>query len=201
MNKLKNRKRLSLIALAFLLVFLSGAAFAFAPGTLTIGGLVNFSYDYVVWETAEPGELTPGVARSAASILDMRGREAQHISWEIDFEGSGTTTLVATPFNRSATAARLDEGDVHVASIPFGTMGLEDPNATWTAEDFGLVVTVYDDGGQVIPPNSPGEPVTVVVTWAGVAPEGFDPETTPPHVAFLIAMDYTVDGAEADPES
>jgi hypothetical protein len=45
----KKKKRLGMSAVAFLLMFVVGAAFAFTPGALDIQGTVSFEYDYVVW--------------------------------------------------------------------------------------------------------------------------------------------------------
>jgi len=53
MNTMKQRKRLSIMALIFLLVFAAGAAFAFAPGRLDIVGRIAIeSPSYVVWTLA-----------------------------------------------------------------------------------------------------------------------------------------------------
>lgn len=50
MSKMRQRKRLSIAALAFLLVFLAGAAFAFMPGMLDVVGRVGIrDDDYVRW--------------------------------------------------------------------------------------------------------------------------------------------------------
>jgi hypothetical protein len=78
MSKMRQRKRLSIAALAFLLVFLAGAAFAFVPGMLDVVGRVGIREgDYVRWilaATQGPVErdvtdstedpLTPGIFRS-----------------------------------------------------------------------------------------------------------------------------------------
>lgn len=53
MNHLKRRKKLSLVVIAFLVVALSGAAFAFGPGMLDIVGRVGIMEgDYVQWTLA-----------------------------------------------------------------------------------------------------------------------------------------------------
>jgi len=50
MQNMRNKKRLSTLVLAFLLVFVVGAAFAFAPGHLDIHGNINLQAEgYVVW--------------------------------------------------------------------------------------------------------------------------------------------------------
>jgi hypothetical protein len=65
MSKMKQRKRLTALALVFLLVFLTGAAFAFVPGMLDIVGQVGIEEaDYVIWSMAHapaPGVLTTSI--------------------------------------------------------------------------------------------------------------------------------------------
>jgi hypothetical protein len=75
MNKFKQRKRLALLGLAFLLVLLAGAAFAFLPGMLDVVGRVGIREgEYVRWVLAATEGSTrttdaeviadPGVIRS-----------------------------------------------------------------------------------------------------------------------------------------
>ncbi|MCL1877515.1 MAG: hypothetical protein FWF80_01520, partial [Defluviitaleaceae bacterium] len=75
MSKVKNRKRLSLLAIVFLLAFLAAAAFAFLPGMLDVVGRVGIREgDYVQWvfaATQAAGDsAVVGRAPTAASLGD-----------------------------------------------------------------------------------------------------------------------------------
>jgi len=71
MSKMKQRKRLGLLGLVFLLVFLAGSAFAFVPGMLdTVGriGITEIEDDYVQWiYVATQGPVLRGVVDFAAA--------------------------------------------------------------------------------------------------------------------------------------
>jgi len=200
MNNLKNKKRLSVLAISFLLVFVIGAAFAFTPGILDIEGTVSFEYNYVIWESATTTASAPGIsvgptmlpadtpggarAIAAPTIVDERGRTDQRIEWDMHFAEPGYATLTAYVENEAAVAALLT--NVVITS----TLG------TWDAADFGLTIVVNAGGAAFVPQTLAPEmvhptPIEVVVTWAGVTPAGFDQETEIPAVTFTVEFDYT----------
>jgi hypothetical protein len=99
MNKIKQRKRLALLSLVFLLVALTGAAFAFTPGMLDIVGQVGITEgEYVRWTMAEeqygslPGRTIGTPAASGVSHeninngIFMSGLSPSVIVNEADFE-------------------------------------------------------------------------------------------------------------------
>ena len=71
MSKLKSRKRLTTIVIAFMLVFVVGAAFAFAAGQLTIGGTVNLDpLDlYIVWDDGNEEDATGAAVGRATGVV------------------------------------------------------------------------------------------------------------------------------------
>ena len=61
MHKIKQRKRLTVISIVFLLVFLTGAAFALTPGVLEVNGRVGvMEQRNVIWSLAHTPHYTAG---------------------------------------------------------------------------------------------------------------------------------------------
>ena len=228
--KTKNRKRLSAAVIALLLVFAVGAAFAFAPGALTIGGAVGFEVDYVIW--SDGGVNAPSAAvMPAATVIggnndttvglsSMRGRDFQHIWWDVLFAEAGSATLTAHPVNRSTIAADLAAGIVIVTeagiaenavAAGFGTWagaGLFDAYpgmAAWHPDlaSLGLAVTITEQPTIAIPArDAAGEyghagPVIATVVWDGefagllTALPDFNSYDDNAVVRFAIVFNYT----------
>lgn len=170
MQQLKNKKRLTALVLVFMLVFVVGAAFAFAPGVLDIDGRVHLASDYVVWYDVSSTMPTPmgypfGATQSAditTRLLDSR--TDQRIVWRVYFSEAGTAMLTATAFNNSNI-----------------TVGIEGASYSWvfeggfTAADFGLSVNVNDIlFAGALPALTESMPVGVTVTWTGLMPDLYD---------------------------
>jgi hypothetical protein len=137
MQKLRNKKRLTVLALAFMLTFVVGAAFAFADGVLDIRGTVSVTAIdelYVTWYSVDYGEgeitindtavsagVTIGAGASATFADSSRlndGRTNQRIVWSIDFcledfldplgaAGFSMASLTATAMNHATMPAEI----------------------------------------------------------------------------------------------
>jgi len=167
MQKLRNKKRLTALVLAFMLVFTVGAAFAFAPGVLDIDGRMHMASDYVVWydvsDTApSPLGIPVGATQSAditTRLLDTR--TDQRIVWRVYFSEAGTAMLTATAFNNSNITVDIEE-----ASYSWAFEG------GFTAADFGLSVSINDIlFAGALSALTESMPVEVTVTWTGDMPD------------------------------
>jgi len=175
MRKMKNKKRLTGLVIAFLLVALTGSAFAFAPGILDVTGNIRLADAYVVWSNVQdsPGMFTPlsgeVEAIHSAQIVDARGRTRQRIEWNIYFTGPGFAMITATATNEAGVNALIDDFTV-----------------TWTPAIAGVGATLADFGLTVDPLNlfagfvgtviAPGadEIVLIRIDWDGTVPAGFN---------------------------
>jgi len=202
MRNLRNKKRLTSLAVVFALVFMTGAAFALSPGSLDIVGTVNITAPedmYVVWETAETddtgGPAQPfvsswGVDRSEATIVGTRGRTDQRIEWDIVFMapnegwdgavGEASVQLTATATNNS----------------PFQDANITAATVTWSvpAADFGLDIDVdYDDFIGFLAAGDTTDELFVEVTWDGTVPIGFfdDDDIDPEDEVFATTLTIT----------
>jgi len=197
MQKLKSRKRLTSLVLAFMLVFIVGAAFAFAPGTLDIEGRMHMATDYVVWNDVSETMVAPlgfpvGATQNA-TIVNNRNRTDQTIEWTVFFTEAGSATLTATAYNNSNLPVELDFVD---AEWSF--------EGGFTAADFGLTETVDDTLFLLMPLGPAGSataesmPLMVTVDWDGNFPDldDADPdlleETGPTLNTYLFAATLTV---------
>jgi len=181
------RKRLSKLIWAFLLIFIAGAAFAFSPGRLTIGGTVNIEPNYVIWNSATTTTVVSGSAlgttsngiTSTAEIQEARGRKAQNIEWEITFSSPGTATL---------DVSALNEHESLPASVSMNVIGTQ---INWNA--FGLTVGGnYTLPPETIAPGNVGLHRYIDVTWDGHVPDGFNQDLDNPAFTFTVTFDYTV---------
>ena len=185
-NKLVNK-----LVIAFMFIFLIGAAFAFAPGILDVTGTVNIAIpDYVTWTNVEAGPgfelITPlgweFGATHTAEIVDARERTNQRIEWTINFSEEGFADITATATNESA---------LHSAVITDLTYGWTDDDI---ADDFGLTVDVITTSfvGLTLAPESSAA-VTLSVEWDGTIPLGFEGSDTDEYTfinTFFIEFDY-----------
>jgi len=202
MQKLRNKKRLTALVVVFALVFMTGAAFAFAPGSLDIVGTVNITAPdelYVVWETADTGtSLGPaqpfgfswGVDSSVATIEDARGRTDQRIEWDIVFMapndgwdvavGEAVAALTATATNNSLTQDAIISGATVSWSVP--------------AANFGLSVDV-DDAAFIglLVAGATSADLEIEVEWDGTFPAGFFDGETPGDEVFATTLTITFD--------
>jgi hypothetical protein len=128
MRNFKNRKRFTAVAIAFMLTFLVGAAFAFAPGQLDIFGMIGVSPGElcVVWTNegtttqSTPAVATTNVTRRIAGV----GGDNHRLEWAIGFvDGqAGTVTLTATATNNGTVDAEL-LAPTFAWGQPFGAEG------------------------------------------------------------------------------
>jgi len=119
MINLKRRKRLTTIVIVFMITFLTGTAFALETGVLEIDGavIVNVAAPdelYVIWSAAETGAPLAGSldSTSSASIVNVGGRTAQRIVWDIEFDvaptnGTSFAILTATATNNATLPASV----------------------------------------------------------------------------------------------
>lgn len=182
MQKLKNRKRLTALALAFMLTFLVGAAFAFAPGTLDIVGNVrvaNVDELYVIWSDADigvpiiplGGAVGDSIVLHTVEIEDARGRTDQRIVWNIgfyagDWDGGGLggvdlAMLSATAMNNSTT----DDAVITAVAPVWSDAAL--------AAELGLDYTILTALPGTIVAGGTGL-FQIQVTWDGTIPSTAD---------------------------
>ncbi|MCL2610876.1 MAG: hypothetical protein FWE02_04265 [Defluviitaleaceae bacterium] len=101
MQNLKNKKRVTSLAVAFMLIFLTGTAFAVAQGTLDIVGTVNVGpIDLLVTWDEDYLAFEEGFTTQVVSIVDVNGRPRQRIEWTVNFGESATNAgSLSQPFN------------------------------------------------------------------------------------------------------
>ena len=193
MKIMRNRNKLvNKLVIAFAVIFLAGAAFAFAPGILDVTGTVNIAIpDYVTWTDVEAGpgfQLMPPPpgweygATHEAQIVDARDRTNQRIEWTINFSDPGFADITATATNESA---------LNSAVITDLTFGWDDEDI---ADDFGLTVDVLTSSfvGLTLLPEATAS-VTMSVEWDGTIPLGFEGSATEEYTfinTFFIEFDY-----------
>jgi len=180
----RDNKKLKAILMVFLLIFVMGAAFAFTPGRLTIGGAVNLEPDdlYVQWRTASTTS-TAGVRSELPVIEDANGRTSQHIRWEVTFEEPGTATLNFQAQNLSpAFNALIGNFTVSPGALDLAIVGA----------DYGITLSgdFEDFNGTIVPMLGLSDTYTLNIHWNGLFPPGFDPINNPAFV-FEISYDYT----------
>ena len=169
MNNLKNKKRLTTAVVAFMMVFVVGAAFAFTDGgMLDITGTINLNPDfYVVWADTTIIDPDGVLSEESIAVVNERGRTSQRIEIEVEFEGSGTISIPLTAVNESPTT---DAEIVSVSAIATTV------NAAWLAE-FGAAAAAgitnsitfggdfADMNGDIIPADTDGNTYELTITF------------------------------------
>ena len=180
MRNANNKKKLKALVVAFLLLFSLGAAFAFAPGQLSIGGAVSLDPEalYVQWRAVDISS-TSGVVNNEFSINDARDRNFQHIEWDVTFETPGSATLVFDAHNHSSNFNAL----IGVLTTSPGALEVNDFGLTFSG-------TYPEFAGTIIPMNTDSPTYDITVTWDGTVPIGFDPSANPAFT-FELSYDYT----------
>jgi hypothetical protein len=185
MQNLRNKKRLVSLAVVFALVFLAGAAFALADGTLEISGNVSVAgQGYVRWyaDDADGTRLEFAVADSGNDALVghefwlgtnwSTGLSRQVLMWNIEFGEPGSVALTAVAINDSGidaeiTAMRvswMDNSGNTINSNDFTDFGL---TVDFLGSDAVFLTSVMDaDGGL-------SEELLVEVFWDGTVPPNF----------------------------
>jgi len=199
MQKLKGKKRLSILSIVFALVFMVGAAFALTPGTLDIMGTVNLDAElYVVWYNVDPEPIPPIAAAafitdgsSHHTILeDARGRTDQRIIWNVFFvepeDGEFMATLTATAMNNSTMDAVITQA---VANWDNPALAAE-----WGLDLF--VVSTAFVGTLLAGDESPA--LSVTVDWDGTFPATFTPGTDE-LPTFPLAIEFSYGPAPLTP--
>ena len=161
MRKIKNKKRLTILAITFMLVFLIGSAFAITPGVLDIFGRIILAEQelYVVWcDTGPSLSGSPvGNITQTASVLPwpIYGRTRQRIAWNISFTGPGTASLTAQIHNIGLLDANIYDWSIDITNVEGNT-------------DFGLQAIVNSDDilGR-INAGTRSTPLNVDVFWGG----------------------------------
>jgi len=179
----RDNKKLKATLIALLLVFVLGAAFAFTPGRLTIGGAVNLEPDdlYLQWRTASTSS-TEGVRSALPVIQEARDRNRQHISWEVTFESPGTASLNFEAQNHSQAFNALI-GNLRISPSALEVIAERDYGITFSGNFRGF-------DGTVVPRAGLSDVYTLNVHWNGRFPDGFDPNNNPA-IVFEISYDYT----------
>ena len=197
MRNIRNKKRLTALVIAFMMVFLSSAAFALQSGTLDIVGTVNIIAPeelYVVWYSVDPDGPVPvfvpaifaNNARHGAEIIDSRGRTDQTIAWDIYFDNEalgGQVALSATAFNNGLVPATITRVDYEWTDAG--------GNVINAATLFGLDVTITDAGFVgTLASLTESSPVIVGVEWDGTTPNNFTVPSGDTH-AFAATLTIT----------
>lgn len=96
-GNLKNKKRLNIAMIAFMMAFIVGAAFAFAPGQLDIRGVVGMRAPElnVAWSSAMALAAPTVTTTHSAIIVDSVSGSNQAIEWSMIFVNPGVITLEA----------------------------------------------------------------------------------------------------------
>ena len=161
MQKLRNKKKLTMLVTAFMLTLIVGSAFAFGPGQLGIAGFIGVYADLeIVWDSAVPSADTAAVTTNQAFIV-AGTRPGQGINWAIGFNydeatGPVSATLVATALNEGGVPANIIGLDFHYAPGPGFTAVVANSAAIFPVHlapgaTFDFTVTVTWDGTTMPP--------------------------------------------------
>jgi hypothetical protein len=180
MHRIRNRKRLVNLAVAFMLVFVVGAAFALTPGALDIRGNVNVAAPddlYVVWmQPFAPSWIDVGTVNHSVTLADgADGRSDQVALWTINFATAGTAVLDITAFNNAAVPAIIAGGAITWLDADGDPITGGELTALLTS--FGLSASFIDgsddDFRGTLPAGVESAPLGVQVVWEGDTPAGF----------------------------
>ena len=151
MQKLKNRKRLTVLLATFTIIFVTGVAFAADFGILDITGMIGIGAPElsVIWTNQETDNVSEATTNTATILNDDKG-----IEWAIGFAEAGTVTLIATATNNGLVPAHIDSVDVSTFWFDF-------------VAETGLSYTL--DKTNFTGPLLPGDDAILVmtVTWDG----------------------------------
>ena len=187
MKNMRNRKRMTGVVALFMLIFLVGAAFAAAPGTLDISGLVGVSDPelLVEWTAATPTANTAVATTNAARITEgaslMSIAEPRHsIEWAVGFINTGTVTLTATATNLGNRVAVVNAPSTTWLGIgPSGvTPTITGVTVDGTAVTFPFTLPVGD-----------AAVMTVTLSWDGTVA----PAPPPPSIWLFDQLDDDYD--------
>ena len=171
----------------FLLTFLVGAAFAFVPGTLTIGGNVSIEPTdaFVRWNTAVVSS-SPASIEVTQLITYGGGREAQHIEWDVTFDQPGETTLTVTALNSHDVLSAL----LATPAVTYNG-GYAAAHGLTITPNFGNLTGPL--GNAVAGVYTISQEGTITVAWDGTLPPGFDAtaDGTNPVLTISVAIGYT----------
>jgi len=163
MKNVKNRKRITLLVLAFVLLFSVGAAFAAAPGQLIINGRagVHGGIISVIWVDAQTHSNWGDVHQYAYFT-------PSEITWGMEFFSHGEAILMGTFANHGTVPVHIHGIDVfHGFPIP------------------GFHIEAEDLQHRIV---HPGEyvPYTVTAIWMGP----HFPHEVNMHTFFTININY-----------
>ena len=199
MQRMRNKKRLTTLVIAFLMVFVIGSAFAMVPGMLDVSGRVHFVADqYVIWNQVfhqqAPGGpivIVPAMAvdgsTQIASIGDRPAglpRTRQRISWNVyfsEFDTSASAAIAATIQNNHNQNVEVTE--IRIIWRNNAGVNLQAPTvisaapfvgpATSTLTDFGLTVTIEDFWSALdvlLPNGAVSDEIDITLSWNGTLP-------------------------------
>ena len=155
---MKQKKRLTVIVLAFMMVFLVGAAFAATGGVLTIDGVVTVGEPELHVRWAASTVTTDDFGDSESGAVIGAGVQAGRIIWTVHLAGDGVATLTARAENVGGLPAYIT------------FTGYEWTEGLAYATDLGLVVNIdYDDFvGGPLSVGAQTEEVIVTLSWDGL---------------------------------
>ena len=125
MRNLRNRKRLTLAVIAFMLTFVVGAAFAWVPGALQFAGAIGVGDPelrvrwFEVSNAVNTPVLTPNMiaTTNVARIVNWKSRTGaapvgasglnDRVEWAVGFRSAGTVTMVARAENYGSLPAQV----------------------------------------------------------------------------------------------
>ena len=198
MRNLRTIKRAKALCLTFLLILLTGTAFAFAAGNLDILSNIHIapSSNYLAWTNVVAGDgfqlITPAGAEFGAThtaqIAQARGRTRQRIYWDVRFEEAGFASITATATNESSLHS------IYISDVSHRWEGMQ-PGLT--ESDFGFLVDIQDDffTGAVLLPLASAS-VIIEVEWTGIYDEDFifnEDEVFTRVGTLVIEFDYELD--------
>ena len=203
MQKLKNKKRLTAAVIAFMLVFVMGAAFAISPGALQALGGIGIAHPnlHVIWIQSDPTPQTTPIASTSVAVHNRPGINwpagtvtpgqppitptpglnwNQRLYWAVGFIQAGTVRLEAMAENVGTLPAMVDRP--MAPSIGGTAWFMNAMLPAGTPNPFSLVVTQ-----PIIGPGTTGTPT------AGNWPVRLEPGETV-EVHFYLNWDGVVPG-------
>jgi len=175
MNSLRNRRRLTIVVITFLLIFSTGAVFAIGTGVLHIGGTVilNPVDGEVVWGFIDDLTDSPDIISTVNDTMSLLWT-GEPITWTVTFNQPGTATLNVGLFNTSP----VFEADVNIS---YSTIGNINEMGISFGGNFNTPIAIARDTLS---------PQTLTITWDDTAMlSAFTPGE---YLTFTIYFDWEI---------